>query len=40
MDTIEHLKIYGYAVEKNVIPIDECKKMSKACEAIKIKKQN
>jgi|TARA_B110000495_G_C23033882_1_gene616690 ectoine hydroxylase-related dioxygenase (phytanoyl-CoA dioxygenase family) len=39
MDTIEHLKIYGYAVEKNVIPIDECKKMSKACEAIKIKKQ-
>jgi ectoine hydroxylase-related dioxygenase (phytanoyl-CoA dioxygenase family) len=38
MDTVEHLKVYGYAIEENVIPIDECKKMSKTCDEIKAKK--
>jgi len=39
MDTIEHLKLYGYAIEENVIPVEECEKMSKACDEIKMKKR-
>ena len=39
MDTIEHLEMYGYAIEQNVIPTEECEKMSKACDEIEAEKQ-
>lgn len=39
MDIIEHLETYGYAIEQNVIPVDECEEMAKALDEIKTKKQ-
>lgn len=33
-DIIEHLKRYGYAIEQNVIPVEECKRMASVLDEI------
>lgn len=39
MDTLEHLETFGYAIEENVIPVDECNKMSKVLDEIELEKR-
>ncbi len=39
MDVVEHLEIYGYAVEQDVISVEDCETMAKALNEIKIQKQ-
>lgn len=40
MDTLEHLETFGYAIEENVIPVDECNKMSKVLDEIELEKRS
>jgi len=35
MDTIQHLETFGYAIEENVIPKDECERMGNVLDELK-----
>jgi len=37
MDTVEHLATFGFAIEENVIPSDECIKMAEVLDSLKSK---
>ena len=36
MDTVEHLATFGFAIEENVIPLDECNKMAEVLDSLKL----